>query len=61
MWFVRQPQQFGDSSQRHPGQRDCGNPCSPCPATVGVKPELLMFGETVFLAALVLALLRWTT
>ena len=28
-------------------------------AAVGVKPVLLMFGETVFLAALVLALLRW--
>jgi len=28
-------------------------------ATVGVKPVLLMFGETVFLALLVLALLRW--
>lgn len=28
-------------------------------ATVGLKPVLLMFGETLFLAALVLALLRW--
>ena len=28
-------------------------------ATVGVKPILLMVGETVFLAALVLALVRW--
>lgn len=28
-------------------------------ATVGLKPILLMVGETVFLAALVLALLRW--
>ena len=28
-------------------------------ATVGLKPVLLMLGETVFLAALVLALLRW--
>jgi uncharacterized membrane protein YadS len=28
-------------------------------ATVGVKPVLLMLGETVFLALLVLALLRW--
>ena len=28
-------------------------------AAVGLKPVLLMFGETVFLAALVLALLRW--
>jgi hypothetical protein len=26
---------------------------------VGVKPVLLMLGETVFLALLVLALLRW--
>jgi uncharacterized membrane protein YadS len=30
-------------------------------ATVGVKPVLLMVGETVFLVALVLALLRWLT
>ena len=29
-------------------------------ATVGIKPVLLMFGETLFLAALVLALLHWT-
>ena len=29
-------------------------------ATVGLKPVLLMVGETAFLAALVLALLRWT-
>jgi hypothetical protein len=43
------------------GSATVATPCSPCPATVGVKPELLMFGETVFLAALVLALLRWTT
>ncbi len=28
-------------------------------ATVGLKPVLLMLGETAFLAALVLALLRW--
>ena len=28
-------------------------------ATVGLKPVLLMVGETVFLAVLVLALLRW--
>jgi uncharacterized membrane protein YadS len=28
-------------------------------ATVGLKPVLLMLGETVFLAALALALLRW--
>jgi uncharacterized membrane protein YadS len=28
-------------------------------ATVGVKPVLLMLAETVFLALLVLALLRW--
>jgi uncharacterized integral membrane protein (TIGR00698 family) len=28
-------------------------------ATVGIKPILLMVGETVFLAVLVLALLRW--
>ena len=28
-------------------------------ATVGIKPVLLMIGETVFLAALVLVLLRW--
>jgi uncharacterized integral membrane protein (TIGR00698 family) len=28
-------------------------------ATVGIKPVLLMLGETVFLAALVLALMRW--
>jgi uncharacterized integral membrane protein (TIGR00698 family) len=30
-------------------------------AAVGLKPVMLMLGETVFLAALVLALLRWTT
>ena len=30
-------------------------------STVGMKPVLLMLGETVFLAALVVALLRWTT
>jgi uncharacterized integral membrane protein (TIGR00698 family) len=30
-------------------------------ATVGLKPVLLMVGETVFLAALVLVLLRWIT
>ena len=30
-------------------------------ATVGMKPVLLMVGETVFLVALVLALLRWVT
>lgn len=30
-------------------------------ATVGLKPVLLMVGETVFLVALVLALLRWIT
>jgi uncharacterized integral membrane protein (TIGR00698 family) len=30
-------------------------------ATVGVKPVLLMLGETVFLAVLVIALLHWTT
>lgn len=29
-------------------------------ATVGLKPVVLMVGETVFLAALALALLRWT-
>jgi len=29
-------------------------------STVGIKPVLLMLGETVFLAALVLALLHWT-
>ena len=29
-------------------------------ATVGLKPVLLMLGETLFLAALVLALLHWT-
>ena len=28
-------------------------------ASVGIKPVLLMIGETVFLAALVLFLLRW--
>ncbi len=28
-------------------------------ATVGLKPVVLMLGETLFLAALVLALLRW--
>ncbi|RZU02429.1 YeiH family protein [Rivibacter subsaxonicus] len=28
-------------------------------ATVGLKPIMLMLGETIFLAALVLALLRW--
>ena len=28
-------------------------------ATVGLKPVVLMLGETVFLAVLVLALLRW--
>ena len=28
-------------------------------ATVGIKPVLLMIGETVFLAVLVLVLLRW--
>ena len=28
-------------------------------AAVGLKPVVLMFGETLFLAALVLALLRW--
>jgi len=28
-------------------------------AAVGLKPVLLMVGETVFLAALVLALLHW--
>ena len=28
-------------------------------AAVGLKPVVLMLGETVFLAALVLALLRW--
>jgi len=28
-------------------------------ATVGIKPVLLMIGETVFLAVLVLLLLRW--
>lgn len=27
--------------------------------TVGLKPVVLMVGETVFLAALVLGLLRW--
>ena len=27
--------------------------------SVGLKPVLLMIGETVFLAALVLAMLRW--
>ena len=30
-------------------------------ATVGLKPVLLMVGETVFLVALVLVLLRWVT
>ncbi len=30
-------------------------------ATVGLKPVLLMLAETLFLAALVLALLRWAT
>jgi len=30
-------------------------------ATVGLKPVLLMLGETVFLAVLVLSLLRWTS
>ncbi|HSV45326.1 MAG TPA: putative sulfate exporter family transporter [Ramlibacter sp.] len=30
-------------------------------ATVGLKPVLLMLGETIFLVALVLALLRWIT
>jgi uncharacterized membrane protein YadS len=28
-------------------------------STVGIKPIVLMVGETVFLALLVLALLRW--
>ena len=28
-------------------------------ATVGLKPVLLMLGETVFLAALVIGVLRW--
>jgi len=28
-------------------------------ATVGIKPVLLMVGETAFLAVLVLALQRW--
>ena len=28
-------------------------------ATVGLKPVLLMLGETVFLAALAIAVLRW--
>jgi len=28
-------------------------------ATVGIKPVALMIGETVFLAALVLAMMRW--
>jgi uncharacterized membrane protein YadS len=28
-------------------------------SAVGIKPILLMVGETVFLAVLVLALLRW--
>ena len=28
-------------------------------ATVGLKPIALMLGETVFMAALVLAMLRW--
>jgi len=28
-------------------------------ASVGLKPVLLMLGETIFLAVLVLALLRW--
>ena len=30
-------------------------------ATVGIKPVLLMLAETVFLAVLVLGLLRWAT
>jgi uncharacterized membrane protein YadS len=30
-------------------------------ATVGFKPVALMIGETVFLAALALALMRWWT
>jgi len=30
-------------------------------ATVGIKPVALMIGETVFLAALVVALMRWMT
>jgi uncharacterized integral membrane protein (TIGR00698 family) len=30
-------------------------------ATVGIKPVALMIGETVFLAALVLAMMRWMT
>ena len=29
--------------------------------TVGLKPVLLMLGETLFLAVLVLALLHWVT
>jgi hypothetical protein len=33
--------------------------CSSELATMGLKPVLLMLGETVFLAALVLAMLRW--
>ena len=28
-------------------------------ATVGIKPIVLMVGETVFMAVLVLALMRW--
>jgi uncharacterized membrane protein YadS len=30
-------------------------------ATVGIRPVALMIGETVFLAALTLALMRWMT
>jgi hypothetical protein len=30
-------------------------------STVGLKPVMLMVGETVFLAVLVLLLLRWTS
>jgi uncharacterized membrane protein YadS len=30
-------------------------------SAVGIKPILLMVGETIFLAVLVLALLRWGT
>jgi uncharacterized membrane protein YadS len=30
-------------------------------AAVGLKPVMLMLGETLFLALLVLALLRWTS
>jgi uncharacterized membrane protein YadS len=29
-------------------------------ATIGLKPVLLLLGETVFLATLVLLLLRWS-